>query len=252
MVQASDANLFGEDDSAEAAGRVVDSFKPTKRDPRRMSIRVDGKVVVTLPWEVIDALGIHIGMAWSEELEAQVLEAEGFDKARKSALRSLERRAFSEGELIARLRKKDFAETVARKVVAELVETGYLDDEQYGRAVLRELTRSKPAGLMLLRKKMFEKRIERGMADRLIAEFMEGQKPSAAEAILGEDGPGEADYEVDALAQFVERKLAGMQNVDAATQSRRLFGLLARRGFDAATCREYVQRYVTSEGEAGG
>ncbi len=89
-------NLFGEGGAA-ASGSVVDSFKPTKRDPRRMSIRVGGKVVVTLPWEVIDELGIRVGTAWTDNLEERVLEAEGFDKARKSALRYLERRAFSEG-----------------------------------------------------------------------------------------------------------------------------------------------------------
>ncbi len=103
------------------------------------------------------------------------------------------------------------------------------------------------AGLMLMRRKMFEKRIERGMADRLIAEFLEGQHAGARESSKVEGG----DADADAIGQFVERKLAGMRNVDAATQSRRLFGLLARRGFDAATCREYVERYVKDADETG-
>ena len=52
----------------------VTALKPTKRDPGRLMIVVDGKVAATLPVPRIMDLDIQVGQVWTPALEAHVEE----------------------------------------------------------------------------------------------------------------------------------------------------------------------------------
>ena len=199
----------------------VTKLQPTQRDPNRVMIRVDGKVVATLPREVIDELGISIDLEWTESIAGRVDVAVDSDKARKYAMNALGRRALSCGELADRIRRRGHSQSVAAQVVGELVARGYLDDLAYARAVIRSERARKPAGPALLGAKLLKKRVDRAVIDRAIAE-------------------ADADYDqVEAAVALAERRLrtAAMQKADAETRKRRLWGLLARRGFNVDTIR---------------
>jgi len=224
-----------------SVGPVVDALKPMKRTPGRVSVCVDGRHKVTLPIETVQDLGIRKGIAWTSELEALVERAATHDKARRSALAALNRRALARGELVDRLMRKDFSESIAIEVADRMVEAGFVNDEEYGRAVLRELTRAKPAGPMLMRRRLFQKRIGRDLADRLIDEFLNRREPG--------DG-GDHDERSDEIERFVRNRLRSMVKLEPTVRARRIYGLLARRGFDPQTCREYVERLVRAD-EAG-
>jgi len=223
---------------------VVDSLKSTKRNAERCMIRIGNKVVATLPWSVIRELHIEAGTPWSEQLQQQVHEAVAYDKARRSALGTLNRRALSKGEMIFRLIKKGHEESTARKAVDDLEKIGYLNDEEYAQAVLRELIRTKPAGRLLMVRTLFEKRIPKPLATQLIDEFITQQKEQQSTAPHNTYETDEPIEPPDPLTEFVEKKLATMQHLDDTTKARRLFGLLARRGFDYEICRDFVDRYI--------
>lgn len=237
-----DDHFFADDADAGSVGSVVDALKPTKRTPGRVSVFVDGRHRATLPIETAHDLGIRKGMVWTSELAGQVERAAVYDKARRSAVATLNRRAQSRGELIDRLKGKDFSEAVAVEVADRMVEAGFVNDEEYGRAVLRELTRAKPAGPMLMRRKLFQKRIARDLVDRLIDEFERRQESEDC---------GDHDERPDEIERFVRNRLRLMENLEPAVRARRVYGLLARRGFDPQTCREYVQKLAMSSDENG-
>ncbi len=194
----------------------VESLRPTKRDPLRVMVRVGGRVVGTLPRDAVERLGIAIGTPWSDELAGALAQAVSADKARRYALNALGRRMLSCGELAERMRRRAYEPAVVESVIGQLVERGVLDDEAYGRAVIRAERERKPAGGRLLRHKLFQKKLPRELVDRLIAE-------------------AEADHDAPAaLRALLERRLqtTAMQKLEPAVRRRRLWGLAARRGFN--------------------
>ncbi|MFG0330213.1 MAG: regulatory protein RecX [Phycisphaerales bacterium] len=219
----------------------IERWKPTKRDPGRVSLVVNRRVVATLPREQASDLGATPGAAWTDELQAAVEQAVADDKARRSALRTLERRAQSRGEMVERLRRKGHEPAVSERVVDRLVAAGLINDEDYGRALIREITNAKPAGPRLLRQKLTMRRLDRRLIDRLIREWVDAR---AAEQPDGEIDP--------ALERLIERKLASMTKLDEATRARRLYGFLARRGFEPDTVRDLTRRFVYESSDSDG
>lgn len=211
---------------------TVTKLQPTKRDPTRVMIRVDGAVKATLPRPVVETLGIAVGLAWTEAVEARVAEAVDRDKAERYALNALGRRALSGGELAERIRRRGHGAAVAEAVVQAMRDKRFLDDEAYGRAVIRAERARRPAGSRLLRQKLVQKRLDRSLIDRLIAELEAEQDPVAEARCL------------------VEARLRqpSVQRLDPAARQRRLYAQLARRGFDPDTIRQAMRGTSDDDG----
>lgn len=204
---------------------TVTKLQPTKRDPGRVMIRVDGAVKATLPREVVDRLGIAVGTRWTEAAAERVAEAVDADKARRYAINALGRRALSAGELADRIRRRGHSSEVAAAVVGEMVDKRFIDDEAYGRSVIRAERSRRPAGPRLLRQKLMQKRLDRSLIDQLIRELEAEQDPVA-----------------DAR-RLVDSRLRAptFQRLDPAARQRRLWSQLARRGFAPETIRAAME-----------
>ncbi|MEM9881723.1 MAG: regulatory protein RecX [Planctomycetota bacterium] len=199
-----------------AYGGVITALRPTQRDPMRVTVKVGRRSVGTLAQTLADGLGLRPGVVWTEALAASLDDALAYDKAWRAATRGLARRAMSSGMVRQKLRRLDppaDAATVDR-VLERLVELGLLDDEAFGRALIRDVTRAKPAGPALLRQKLYAKGLDQGVIDRLVAE-----------------ATADDEAQADAAVAFARKRAASMRKLDAATRDRRLYGQLARRGF---------------------
>jgi len=214
---------------------TVAKLQPTRRDPGRVMIRVAGAVKATLPREVVDRLGISVGDPWTDALEARVAEAADADKARRYALNALGRRALSAGELAERIRRRGHPPHVAADVVQEMVDKRFIDDEAYGRSVIRSERSRRPAGPRLLRQKLMHKRLDRALIDRLLRELQAEQDPVA-----------DARRLLDARL-----RAPSFQRLDPATRQRRLWSQLARRGFDPDTIRAAMEDAGETEQQPG-
>ncbi|MFA9479950.1 regulatory protein RecX [Phycisphaerales bacterium AB-hyl4] len=192
----------------------ITAIKPTQRDPSRATVRVAGRVVATLPQQRIAELELEVGMPWTDTLAASVSEAAVYDKALRQAMNRLARRGRSRSELDRKLAQLGYEPNVRERVLDRLTELNFLDDDALGRALMREIQARKPAGPHLLRQKLRQKGLDRELVDRLVAETRESQ-----------DQAGDA-------ADLLRRRLPAMARLDPATRKRRLYSLLARRGFD--------------------
>jgi regulatory protein len=103
---------------------------------------------------------------------------------------------------------------VIDQVIERLSELDLLDDRAFGRALIRELTRAKPAGPNLLKQKLYAKGLDRQLIDELVA-----------------DATADLDEQADGATAFARKKARSMQHLDPDQQKRRLYGQLARRGF---------------------
>lgn len=204
----------------------ITAIKATKRDPMRVSVYVDDRFVASLPRERVADLGLSIGMAWDAAIAGPVAAAVQFDKALRDALRLLNRRAYSSGELRDRLSRKEHDSATIDHVLAYLVERKFVDDRAYGRSVIAQSLAKKPAGRRFLQNKLYQKRLPRPVADRLLDEADRG-RDAVADAVE--------------LAQKRLRTVA-LQRCDPAARRRRLWSLLCRRGFDGETAMAALSR----------
>jgi len=208
----------------------ITAMTPAKRDPTRLVIKVDGKVVGRLSQSIAYDMGLQLDLPWDDALAAKVQTAVAYDGAMKAALQRLNRRALSTSQLRRKLREKEHDPIAIDQAIARLEELGAMDDEAFGRSLIEGTLRQKPAGPRLLSQKLMQKGLDRKLIDRLIREYA----PEADDAVAG-------------AAELARKKLRTMSRFDEQTQKRRLWGLLARRGFESAIIEQAVREVMKGD-----
>lgn len=133
------------------------------------------------------------------------------------ALDMLEARSRGVAELRRLLLKKGEPEPDVDAAIARLQANGLLDDADFA----RQLTRSKAVGAGLSRRRIQQELSKRGVAREI--------SDDAIEAVFDEEAIDE-DASIERVAR---KKLKMLTKVDAPTRKRRLYGYLARRGYDS-------------------
>jgi len=146
-------------------------------------------------------------------------------RARRAALKMLERRAYSVRELIQRLEKRGHEPASGEPAVRDLERAGIVDDRALGESVVRaELSRA-PAGRVLLEMKLVKRGIDRGLAGEIVVEALSERL---------------ADEDADEVARRHMKSFPASLGRDGVR--RRLYGKLARRGFSPEVARGAVER----------
>jgi regulatory protein len=133
------------------------------------------------------------------------------------ALDMLEARARAVTELRRLLIKKGEPPEDVDAAIERLRTTGLLDDANFA----RQLTRSKALGGGHSRRRIQQELAKRGVAREVSNE--------AVEEVFEDEGIDEAAT----IERVARKKLRTLGGVDLATQKRRLFGFLARRGYNS-------------------
>lgn len=137
----------------------------------------------------------------------------------------------SVAETRRRLRHLGYRHALVEQVIDQLLEMGYLDDEQFAQAWIESRDRARPRGEAALRRELALKGVPRETVVALL-----------------EQRAGSADEEpVDhaAALRLLERRRSALERVpDALKRRQKAFALLARNGFDPETCRQAVAEFV--------
>jgi len=141
-------------------------------------------------------------------------DADSESVARTILLDALTGQARSRQELRDRLAKKDVPDELAERLLDRFSEVGLVDDEAFARSWVESRQRS------------------RGLARRALAQELrrKGVDDETARTALDELDPAQ---EEQAAHDLVRKKLRSMRGVDHVTATRRLAGLLARKGYPA-------------------
>jgi regulatory protein len=156
-------------------------------------------------------------------------DADAEEVARKILLDQLTGQARSRSELATKLARKQVPEAVAERLLDRFEEVGLVDDASFARAWVESRQPGKGLGRRALAQELRRKGIEDDVAREALDEIDPGAEEAAARAL-------------------VQRKLRSMRNVDQATATRRLVGMLARKGHGG----EVVWRVVREELAASG
>lgn len=134
--------------------------------------------------------------------------------ARTILLDQLTGRARSRAELSDKLAARDVPDDVADRLLDRFTEVGLVDDEAFARAWVE----SRQSGKGLARRALASELRRKGIDDEL------------ARGVLAEVDPA---VEEESARILVRRRLRSMAGLDDATRTRRLVGLLARKGYGA-------------------
>lgn len=138
----------------------------------------------------------------------------------EAALRFLEPRQRSIGEVRRRLTRVGYREDLVEGAIARLVELGMLDDEAFTRSWIESRDRARPRGERALRMELARKGIDRQVTDEVIAD-READQPDADAA---------------AARRLLARNARALARIaDPRARRQRAYALLARHGFDSET-----------------
>lgn len=240
--------------SPPAPGPRITSLDEHPRRPGRVSVFIDGVVIGRLSLDQIADLGAHEGSlvtpALQRDLEVAVRRTALLDKA----LDLLAVRARSAGELRRRLVRPRAARRRAPRpdaratppeapqapdpqdidwVVARLAAQGYLDDAQFA----RQVARARIVGGGISRRRLQDELYRRGVG-----------RDVAAEAIDDTLSDAQLD-EYSAARDAAQKRLRSLGSLERMVLRRRLYGFLARRGYEPDVVHRVMREVLAGHDE---
>lgn len=213
-------NLYPTENEAES----VTGLTPLPSDPNVVGVRVGRRVKVRLRSADIEALGITVGIPWTDALARRVQVVIERTKIHRAALRLLGQRDYTRGEMGERLGRHQPDHALVNSVLDELESGHWLDDEMFARRFVEELCRDEPASEMFLLQKLHRRRIDEALAGRVVSELLKDVDP------------------IDSAESLARRRMKSMKNQPPGMCARKLAGHLARRGYEAEIVEDVMQR----------
>ncbi len=214
---------------------IVTGIVESARKDGRYVVEVDGAAGPTVSLEIIERLSLRVGMVIDEAGQGVLHSEAAAVRAYDRALNMLAFQARSARELRRKLVQKGEEPAVADAAITRLVERGLLDDADFARQLTRSKVLGAGASKRRVQQELFRKGVERETADRAIAEVFEDEQVDE-QAI------------VDEAARKKARSLA---KLDPETRRRRLYGFLARKGYNSDAIRRAMQRALEASEAAG-
>jgi len=149
--------------------------------------------------------------------------------ARGLCLRALTGAPKTRSQLADLLAARDIPDDAAETVLDRFTEVGLIDDAAFARAWVS----SRQAGRGLAR---------RALSAELRAKGVDAEV--AAEAVEAVDD----DDERETARRLVDRKVGAMRRLDRATATRRLMGMLARKGYNGGLAAAVVREALDADG----
>ena len=200
-------------------GVEITAIEPQKHDTNRVNVFVDGAFALGLAVDL--AVNLKVGMRLPAEAIAELKAADSVERAKEKALSYLTHRPRSKAEVRRYLTQRDFSESVADEVIARLERVGLVDDMDFARFWVENRVKFRPRGRRMLRYELYQK----GIADAIIEEAL-------------------ADYdEMAAIKRVAKKHARRLQHCTPEVFRRRLYGRLARRGFDYALIRDVIDSH---------
>ena len=205
---------------------TITKLEAQKRNPRRVSVFLDGAFALGMDAQLAMELGLRKGRILDRGELERIARAEEKSRARHYSLDFLGYRARSVWEVRDRLSRRGHDEAIIEEVIGELCREGLLDDEDFALRWARDRMRTKPVGERLLRRELQLKRVDDEIIDRVAAETYQDLSP---ERLAGE---------------LLRSREGRYRRLEARTARRRMADFLLRRGFGRSVVWEAVDQVL--------
>lgn len=205
-----------------AVGAEISALVPDSRRTGVVRVEVQGRLMWTVAREVVEREELRVGQVIDEPLAAQLERAADEEAAVRTALRSLERRAFAQHDLFRRLVRKGHPPGAVEAALHRLEMLGLLDDAAFAEQYVHHKAR-------------------RGQGPRRLQYDLKGLGVAAdvaMEAVRRTFPPG---YDLGPVVEeLVTKRAAQLGALPPAVKRRRLLAYLTRRGFTGSEVLETV------------
>lgn len=181
----------------------------------RINIFLNDQFAFGLSKKTLVDFNLYNGKFLDEKEIAKILEKDQFTKALEKSFRLLGIRPRSQKELEKKLKEKDFAPEIIKKVIIKIKELGYLDDKKFAKAWL-ESRKFFHKGKYVVQRELKEK----GVAEEIVKKTIS--------AYTSKD-------ELTSAKEIAQRKINSYKNLDKYSKKQKLAQFLARRGFSWET-----------------
>ncbi|MDN3353533.1 regulatory protein RecX [Actinomadura sp. DC4] len=132
-------------------------------------------------------------------------------------------------QLADALRRKGVDDEVAEQVLGRYTEVGLIDDEAFARAWVQ----SRHNGRGLARRALAAELRQRGVADETVKDAVEELAP---------------EQEESAARELIAKRMAATRGLDPTKRTRRIVGVLARKGYPGSLSYRLVREALEAEG----
>src|ERR1700728_2712132 len=153
-------------------------------------------------------------------------------RARQICLRLLTAAPRTRAQLAAALRRAKVPDEAAETVLGRFADVGLIDDAAFARAWVES------------------RHYSRGLAGRALSAELRQRGVAPDEIRAAIDEQLSPDAEVDAARRLVERRIAGTRGLPAEQRTRRLAGMLARKGYPPGLSYRVIREALEAEGES--
>ena len=203
---------------------VISAIVPAARHPGRFDIQIDGATTATLSLDAIDRLQLRVGRdvaGLEERIAVEGAEIAVYDRA----LNMLAFRARSSAELARALVRKGAERPIVERAIARLLEQGLLDDAAFAQSFARAKVLGAHQSRRRVQQHLARKGVARSVSDAAIA------------VVFEEEGVDQRGLVEDAA----RKKLRTLSGQEPVVRRRRLYGFLARRGYDGEDIRRAME-----------
>ena len=191
----------------------ITAIKVNKKRPNKRSIFIDGQFAFTVSEGIFFQHNLEEGGELSDKQIKELTTADEFNKAKQAAVNLLSFRPRSIKEVSNRLIHKGWNKDLADRVTGELVDKGYLNDEEFAAIFARDRAKNKCLGPVALKSEL----IKTGVAQKIIEQTIE--------AVYSK-------YPADELIQRLMKKRGIDLDVPLVKKEKQRFiNLLKRKGF---------------------
>ena len=207
------------------AESVVTAIAADPRNPDNVRVKVDGAIYV-VDLSVLTALNLHIGKHVTPETIHKLEGAADESRGKTRALRLLAGRAYTEHQMRQRLARAKISDIAIERVIAWLLERGYIDDQRFAEAWVEDRAERKGAGPLRLNQELTQRGIPRAMARQAIDAAMDNERMEAI------------------ATQHAKRRLARYQDLARRETYAKMYAFLQRRGFTSDVIRRVLNRLI--------
>jgi regulatory protein len=197
----------------------ITALQPQRRNKRRVSVFLDGTFLFGLSSETVGALGLRVGREVDRAELDRIAHEEQLHEARQYAFLLLSYKARTTSELKQRLARKGFSPDIVSHTLQRLTELKMVDDAGFARRFAEDRIAIGHKGKWRVRAELLKRGINRQQIDAAIAE---------------------APDEVAAAKEVAAKYLGRNRQLEPDVLRRRLYALLARRGFSPDTIRQVI------------
>ncbi len=210
---------------------LIAGIEPVKRKKGWFELTIKGKPPFLIDEETIYKNSLRVGDVISDARFQRIRQHADLAWLKHRGMQILSRRMISERDLRRKLSAERKSPAIRDEAMAQLKRYGFFDDSRYAAALIRSQMSRGVKSRLYLKQKLWEKGIDKEIAEPAIETELEGFD------------------EKDAVMELAKKKLRSLKRLPADKTRNRLISFLRGKGFSWDTINSAVKTVLANESE---